>query len=111
MAGQTNQFYNVTVTGFYCVVVSRNAYCSDTACIDHIPNGIDELSGNNWNIYPNPNNGSFTLSLDIQNEAIEMKVVNALGEIVDRRNFETKTGKQNFFISKNAARLSQPKFT
>lgn len=100
IAGATNQFYNVTITGFYCVVVSRNAYCSDTACIDHIPNGIDELSDNNWSVYPNPNDGSFTLSLDMmKDETAEMKVLDALGQVVDLRIFEAKTGKQDFYIT------------
>ncbi len=100
IAGATNQFYNVTITGFYCVVVSRNAYCSDTACIDHIPNGIDELGDNNWSVYPNPNDGSFTLSLDMmKDETAEMKVLDALGQVVDLRIFEAKTGKQDFYIT------------
>ncbi len=100
IAGATNQFYNVTVTGFYCVVVSRNAYCADTACIDHIPNGVEELGDGNWSVYPNPNDGSFTLSLDMtKNETAEMKVLDALGQVVDLRIFETRAGKQDFYIA------------
>jgi PKD repeat protein len=97
--GATNQFYNVTVTGFYCVVVSRNEYCSDTACIDHIPNSIDALNENSWSVYPNPNDGSFTLSISMQNGNAEMKVLNTIGEVVDERLFAVKNGKQDFFIS------------
>lgn len=46
--------------------------------------GIDEpLSLSTFGIYPNPNNGTFTIALPNSNETIcEMKILNTLGEVV-----------------------------
>lgn len=100
IAGAVNQFYNPPADGFYCVIVSNGAGCEDTACIDAVGVGINELNENNWSIFPNPNDGSFTLSIEgVKSETAEVKVLNALGEVVDLRIFETKSGKQNFFIA------------
>ena len=98
--GQTNQFYTPGTSGNYCVQVSNNYGCYDTACIDYLAEGIELLGAGNWSIYPNPNDGSFTLRVDmIIAEPIEMKVMNAVGEVIDKRNFELKSGMQQFYIS------------
>ncbi len=100
IAGATNQFYTPSVTGLYCVVVSNGVNCSDTACRDFDYVGIETLSDNSWNVYPNPNNGSFTLAIDMaESENVEMKVTNAFGQVVDRRTFETHSGRQEFYIN------------
>lgn len=100
IAGATNQFYTPSVTGLYCVVVSNGVNCSDTACRDFTYTGIDGISDNSWNVYPNPNNGSFTLSIDMAaSEAVELKVTNAMGQVVDRRSFEAHNGHQEFYIN------------
>ncbi len=103
LAGQTNQFYNATVSGLYCVVVYRNAYCSDTTCIDMTYNSIDELSESSWNIYPNPNEGAFSLKINSTvGETVELRVTNTIGEVVDRRTYETHTGEQYFYIANHS---------
>lgn len=100
IAGATNQFYSPPQTGFYCVVVTNEAGCSDTACLDYKFNGIAELKGGSWNIFPNPNDGAFTLALNMQaNETVEMKIINALGAEIDHRVLEAKVGEQQFYIA------------
>ncbi len=100
IAGATNQFYTPSATGLYCVVVSNGTNCSDTTCHDFNYSGIDAINDNSWKVYPNPNNGSFTLSIDMtRGEAVEMKVTNAMGQVVDRRSFEAHNGHQEFYIN------------
>ena len=99
---QTNQFYSPPSNGNYCVMVSNQYGCHDTACIDfhYIEDGINELNENSWGIYPNPNDGSFTLVLDLTGvQMAEMKVVDGLGQVVDLRTFDPKVGHREFFIS------------
>ena len=99
--GATNQFYNPPVSGVYCVMVSDNYGCYDTACSEfHFADGIAELSSSDWNIYPNPNDGSFTLSIDAnKGGAVEMKIINTLGEEIDKRMFDLRSGAHQFYIS------------
>lgn len=100
ITGASNQFFTPTVSDLYCVIVTNSTGCRDTACIDHIWTGIGELDVDSWNIFPNPNEGSFTLSLSAtRNEPVKMTLVNTLGEVVDIRTFEVRTGQQSFYIS------------
>ncbi|HNY07845.1 MAG TPA: T9SS type A sorting domain-containing protein, partial [Bacteroidales bacterium] len=64
--------------------------------------GIGELSQNGLNIYPNPNNGKFTLSVN-HNGKINVKVVNSLGKVVLE---QTYSGTQNNY---NLNLQNQPK--
>ncbi len=99
---QTNQFYSPPASGNYCVMVSNQYGCNDTACIQFqfVEDGINELNENSWGIYPNPNDGSFTLTLDLTGaQSAEMKVVDGLGQVLDLRVFDVKATRQEFFIS------------
>lgn len=98
--GAVNQFYSPSVGGFYCVIVSNGPTCADTACIDYIHVGIEALGESVWNIYPNPNDGAFSLKINSTTaETVELKVINAIGELIDKRVYETHSGEQNFYIA------------
>jgi PKD repeat protein len=100
MAGETNQFLNPQTTGFYCVVVTNQQGCADTTCAKFFPVGLDEYETQNWTIYPNPNDGSFTLSFDSStSETIEIQIFNTLGALVDEHRLDVHPGAQQFLIS------------
>jgi hypothetical protein len=62
--------------------------------------GLDEFEAQNWSIYPNPNDGSFTLSFDSStSETIEIQIFNTLGALVDERRLDVQPGAQQFLIS------------
>jgi PKD repeat protein len=55
LSGQTNQFISPSLSTLYCVVVTNATGCKDTACIDFVPTGIDDLSALvAFNLFPNP---------------------------------------------------------
>jgi hypothetical protein len=55
LSGQTNQFLNPSLSTLYCVVVTNATGCKDTACIDFVPSGIEDLSAIvAFNLFPNP---------------------------------------------------------
>lgn len=100
LSGQTNQFYNPTSSGLYCVVVTNAYGCADTSCIDFDYVGIDELTDNTWNILPNPNQGAFALKFySAAGEVIELRVTNAIGEVVDARTFDAHSGENHYYIA------------
>ena len=58
-------------------------YIDDVTLIDQSTVWINELSNeNSVNVYPNPANDILNISLGILNENTEIKIVNALGELV-----------------------------
>lgn len=62
IANATNASYTASANGLYAVVVSIGD-CSDTSdCIEISGLGLDQLNQKDWTIYPNPNDGSFTVS-------------------------------------------------
>ncbi len=62
ISSATSQNFIPSTSGEYAVIVSANG-CSDTsACVKFSMVGLNEISANEFNIYPNPSNGSFTIS-------------------------------------------------
>ena len=54
-----------------------------------------------WNIYPNPNDGNFTINfVSTVDESIELRIVNAIGEIVEQRSLRVHAGSQQFTMDK-----------
>lgn len=100
LSGETNQFLNPSNTGLYSVVVTNQYGCSDTATTKFIPVGVDELEIQNWSIFPNPNDGSFTIRFDAStHDKMELRLFNTVGALVDLRKLDVKPGSQEFFVS------------
>ena len=82
--GETSQSFTPTVNGNYAVEVTENGCTETSGCevIDAI--GISELSNGSWvSLYPNPNNGSFTLELNGGDaEEINIEIRNIVGQTV-----------------------------
>ena len=64
----TNQIFTITIPGNYTVVVTNQNGCtSESGPINIITVVIDEINAaKNIHIYPNPNNGNFTLSYHLE---------------------------------------------
>jgi len=74
IAGETNSTYTVAENGDYAVIITEGN-CSDTsACVTIAGVGINEYNGafNIVELYPNPNNGEFTLNTTLSNATISI---------------------------------------
>ncbi len=88
--GATHQYYIVPATGTYYVVATVNG-CSSIASwpmyVPIWPVGVGEVTEGGMAIYPNPNNGEFTLALSSKTEQkYDVRVINTLGVEVYRLN-------------------------
>jgi hypothetical protein len=63
IAGQTAITYNPTSNGVYAVVVTNSCGSDTSLCTSITTIGIEELLSAHILLYPNPNNGAFTLEL------------------------------------------------
>ena len=79
ISGATSQTYTATQNGsYYCVVTLGN--CTDTTqCVTVTDAGINEISGYNFSLYPDPTSGVVTITND-QSGTVGIKIVNMLGE-------------------------------
>jgi len=82
IAGQTSQTLIATTTGHYWDMITNGNCSSDTS--HHIYLVITDIktdvSATNVQIFPNPNNGSFTLTFNFPgNENFDLSVFNAAG--------------------------------
>jgi hypothetical protein len=82
IAGATGQSYTVTSnTGYYTCVVTVNGCSSPVSNqIWVVVTGVQEVQGSNFNIYPVPNDGKFTVSItSAVQETYSIVVYNQIG--------------------------------
>jgi hypothetical protein len=86
IAGATGQTYTAAINGDYAVIVTENG-CSDTsACMNVNAVGILENNfGTDINVYANPTSQDVTIDLGAKYSNIEVRVTNALGQIIDTK--------------------------
>ena len=92
VGGGTGQQYTATQSGsFQCIVTLGD--CSDTTnCVSAVVNGIEEIESYNFNLYPNPNQGSFIVTYNYPGH-LQLRITNAIGQLVSIREL-SKPGEQ-----------------
>lgn len=100
LPGETGQSHTAIADGYYSVVVTDiNTGCTDTStCLYVLLSSTNDVNGlmGNISLYPNPNNGTFTIDLKQQLSG-EIIVTNVLGQMVERFIF-TETDKVNLIL-------------
>ena len=96
IAGATNANYSPVANGNYSVIVTKGA-CSDTSGNSFvIYNNINNVSSVivDSKIFPNPSNGSFTLSIQsVKNQEVVLQIFNALGQLQMEKTISVNAGK------------------
>ena len=98
--GNTNDSIFGVTNGTYCCMVTDANGCKDSACVVVEHEGINSITGNSNQIvvYPNPNNGQFTIESSISGASV-VEIYNILGEKVFTRNLSTTKGTNTIDIS------------
>ncbi|HLP11117.1 MAG TPA: GEVED domain-containing protein, partial [Flavobacteriales bacterium] len=79
MSGETNASFTATSNGNYAVIVFESG-CPDTsACVNITGVGIDDLTALQFELYPNPNNGEFTIAVK---DAGRISITNSIGQVI-----------------------------
>lgn len=97
--GANQNSYTITESGAYSVIATNSFGCASTSIpveFAYIPDGMEELGLENFELYPNPNDGRFNLSFDVQeNSKITISVHDMLGKIVYREDLSNFFGNYN----------------
>ena len=83
IAGATGQSHTATVSGLYSVEITNSNACSAiSSSLNVTLTNIFETTNNiEAIIYPNPNNGVFTLEINVaETQDIEIKIINVIGQ-------------------------------
>ncbi len=89
----------LNATDTICVIMTSNAACpdpkADTACsIVTVLTGVDEVNAAQaLQLYPNPNDGNFTLNAQGVYSASKIEIVNAVGQVVYTKQVQPKQGR------------------
>lgn len=88
ISGATNQSYTATSNGNYAVVVSQNG-CSDTSSCSFISTvSINTIQTKNLiSIYPNPTSGRVIVRFTENQEDIQIRLINNLGQEIMNQSF------------------------
>lgn len=82
IAGAIHSTFVPMETGDYALAVTANG-CTDTsACFNIIIIGVEEKAVGNFALYPNPNNGKFTIALGTQQAQVDVLIMNLAGQTV-----------------------------
>ena len=92
IVGATGQSYTATANGNYKVVITTNGFCRDTsACVSITTVGIVQYDAtNNLQVYPNPNNGTFSIETNNSAEQI-LQIFDVNGRLVLTQTIKGKT--------------------
>jgi len=96
--GETNSSYTATKNGSFAVEVTSKGCVDTSACVGIEGVGFEESNSNSTiQVYPNPNNGAFTIDLGNVKEISRLKILNMQGQVV----FETKANESVVMIELN----------
>ncbi|MBD3636735.1 MAG: T9SS type A sorting domain-containing protein [Crocinitomicaceae bacterium] len=82
ISGATSATYNATSTGGYAVEVTENGCVDTSACTTIQIGGLGEFESSEFNVFPNPNQGSFSIDLSGLKGNQKLMIIDTKGAIV-----------------------------
>ncbi len=85
---ETNQEFEPSENGSYCVAITMNGVVDTSACFDVNFVGLEEIDfGSEIEIYPNPTNSLFNIELNKAYANLELIIYNVQGQEIERKYF------------------------
>ncbi len=98
----TNSTYTITASDYYSLVVTNSFGCFNTSDTVFVTEGAinENILVNDFSIFPNPNNGEFSISFNMISLAeINITILDLTGRIVFQKNEGEFNGKFERFIN------------
>lgn len=98
IANETNQTFTTSNEGNYAVIMTIGN-CTDTSNCFKLPTlGINELISNDFYVYPNPGNGSYTFKSTSNAAVSSFYIQNVDGKMVKQASYDTGLNEFSFLI-------------
>ena len=86
ITGENNQIFTATSNGNYAVALTENGCVDTSACVAITTVGILENNfGTEFNIYPNPTDGKFSIDLGSIYENIQISITDLSGKLIESK--------------------------
>ncbi|MFM7758480.1 MAG: T9SS type A sorting domain-containing protein [Crocinitomicaceae bacterium] len=82
IVGQTNSSFNPTINGLYAVVVTNGCGSDTSDCADVSTIGFSDLMQDRIQVYPNPNNGEFSIEIPSELLGQLLHIVDINGRLI-----------------------------
>jgi hypothetical protein len=89
ISGEAGQSIDLTTLGdgYYSVIVTDNG-CSDTSnCVQVVFFGLEQITHNEFALFPNPTSGSFSIQLEKVNSQVQLQIIDLNGKVVLSESF------------------------
>jgi hypothetical protein len=86
--GEAGQSYTAVANGNYAVELTENGCIDTSACVNIITTAILENNfGSEFNIYPNPTKGNFSVDLDKTYNSILITITDLSGRLIESKEY------------------------
>ena len=92
--GATNASFTPTQNGSYAVVVTQNGCSATSNCVIISTVGLEAMSQNGWNVYPNPANDQLFIEVS---EAVGITLIDMTGKVIQQE--DLKSGNNTIQVS------------
>ncbi|MFM7661097.1 MAG: T9SS type A sorting domain-containing protein, partial [Bacteroidota bacterium] len=82
IVGQTNSSFNPTINGLYAVVATNGCGSDTSDCADVSTIGFSDLMQDRIQVYPNPNNGEFSIEIPSELLGQLLHIVDINGRLI-----------------------------
>ncbi|MEJ6735923.1 MAG: T9SS type A sorting domain-containing protein, partial [Flavobacteriales bacterium] len=88
ITGETGQSYTAVANGNYAVELTENGCVDTSACVNIITTAVLENNfGSEFNIYPNPTKGTFSVDLDKTYNSILITITDLSGRLIETKEY------------------------
>lgn len=89
ISGANNQTYTAITNGNYAVTITKNGCSDNSNCFTVSSVGVLENNfGNNFNIYPNPTDGNFSVDLGEKFKTVSITITDLNGKLVQTKKYD-----------------------